>query len=238
MLSFLGIGAQKAGTTWLYTMLSQHPDISFPSRKELHYWNRQYPAKPYTEYMKNFTHPEQCEGEITPAYGHLPVDTIRVIHSFTPQIRLIYILRNPISRAWSSALMALQRAEMKFEEASNAWFIDHFNSQGSLQRGNYEQCLRNWYSVFPREQMLLLDYEMLAEKPGNLLDQCCSHLKLRKFSMEEKKHLQLHRRVFANQKYQLNQSLRAELQRLYKNRIQSLSSYLHQDLNYWLDHTD
>jgi hypothetical protein len=43
---FLGIGAQKAGTTWLYRNLRQHPEIWLPPIKELHYFNRLYPASP------------------------------------------------------------------------------------------------------------------------------------------------------------------------------------------------
>jgi hypothetical protein len=38
--TFLGIGAQKAGTTWLHRMLSLHPDIGMPEQKELHFWDR------------------------------------------------------------------------------------------------------------------------------------------------------------------------------------------------------
>ena len=37
---FLGIGAQRAGTTWLTVNLRQHPDIWMPYRKELHYFDR------------------------------------------------------------------------------------------------------------------------------------------------------------------------------------------------------
>lgn len=49
--NFLGIGAQKAGTTWLYTNLKKHPDLWLPPIKELHYFNykennyRQKPAE-------------------------------------------------------------------------------------------------------------------------------------------------------------------------------------------------
>jgi hypothetical protein len=39
---FIGIGAQKAGTTWLYRMLEQHPDIWVPPLKEIHYFNTLY----------------------------------------------------------------------------------------------------------------------------------------------------------------------------------------------------
>lgn len=35
----LGIGAPKAGTTWLYDYLSTHPEVHVPRTKELHYFN-------------------------------------------------------------------------------------------------------------------------------------------------------------------------------------------------------
>ena len=44
MLTFLGIGTQKSGTTWLYSMLKHHPRVRFPNRKEVHFWNS--PAPP------------------------------------------------------------------------------------------------------------------------------------------------------------------------------------------------
>lgn len=36
---FLCIGAQKAGTTWLYQNIKQHPDVLMPPRKEIHYFD-------------------------------------------------------------------------------------------------------------------------------------------------------------------------------------------------------
>ncbi len=35
---FIGAGAMKAGTTWLYQMLDRHPDIFFSLEKEIHYF--------------------------------------------------------------------------------------------------------------------------------------------------------------------------------------------------------
>jgi hypothetical protein len=45
-IDFLGIGAQKAGTSWLYAVLRQHPQVWMPPIKELHYFSRssQYPS--------------------------------------------------------------------------------------------------------------------------------------------------------------------------------------------------
>ena len=39
---FICIGAQKAGTSWLYYTLKEHPDIEFPGEKEVHFWDMHY----------------------------------------------------------------------------------------------------------------------------------------------------------------------------------------------------
>jgi hypothetical protein len=144
MLDFLGIGAQKAGTTWLYEQLKRHSQLAFPLGKEAHFWNRPHDPITIARYVGRFADLTAVAGEITPAYGILPVEIIREIHQQAPRLRLIYLIRNPIERAWSAALMALQRAEMTIDEASDAWFSDHFHSAGSRQRGDYETCLRTW----------------------------------------------------------------------------------------------
>ncbi|MGG6238271.1 sulfotransferase [Nodosilinea sp. AN01ver1] len=48
-VDFLGIGAQKAGTTWLWSILKSHPDVWMPPKKELHYFDRdrKYPSWSY-----------------------------------------------------------------------------------------------------------------------------------------------------------------------------------------------
>jgi hypothetical protein len=61
---------------------------------------------------------EAKQGEITPAYATLDEVTIREIAALAPNLRVFYSLRNPIARAWSSALMALERSEMTIDDAS------------------------------------------------------------------------------------------------------------------------
>jgi hypothetical protein len=51
--SFLGIGAQKAGTTWLHAMLSAHDELWLPHRKELHYFDQKFPTKTTTAGRKH-----------------------------------------------------------------------------------------------------------------------------------------------------------------------------------------
>ncbi|MDD2814218.1 MAG: sulfotransferase [Thiotrichaceae bacterium] len=233
MLNFLGIGAQKAGTTWLYEMLAKHPQIAFPPMKEVHFWNAQQHLG-LQWYEQLFAgDASKIHGEITPAYGFLPLETIRQIHTLYPDIRLIYLIRNPIYRAWSSALMALGRAEMQIHEASDQWFIDHFNSQGSLKRGDYESCLRNWRQIYPSEQLLILNFDQIKQNPRALLTQCSQHLGIDESFYKNLPDEIIYQKVFEGAGHPLRESLRPVLQNLYTDKILSLADYLQQDLSAW-----
>ncbi len=234
MLDFLGIGAQKAGTTWLYEQLRQHPQLAFPLGKEVHFWNRPHDAVAIADYLNHFDNITVTAGEITPAYGILPFNVIQEIYSHAPQLRLIYLIRNPMERAWSSALMALQRAEMTIDEASDAWFIDHFYSVGSLARGDYQTCLQNWRAVFPEEQLLILYFEHIVTKPEVLLNCCFQHLGVTPLSAGQLQQHGCYEQVFAGPGHALRSSLKPALKLLYQDKINDLSRYLAMDLSAWL----
>lgn len=233
MLDFVGIGAQKAGTTWLYAMLSLHPGLRFPAGKEVHYWDAQL-ARGLPWYHSLFpTTPGQLNGEITPAYAILPTLTIAQVKQAFPELRLFYIMRNPIHRAWSSALMALGRAEMTLPEASDEWFIDHFLSAGSLARGNYAACLQNWWQFFAKEQLLVLFYEQIQDDPEGLLVSCLDHLGLNHEDYFESIRPQIDTRVFAGLGHTIRPSLLPALREIYHPVVENLSMVLNKDMSHW-----
>ena len=231
MLNFLGIGAQKAGTTWLYERLRLHPGLAFPAGKEIHFWNQ---SRHYglDWYRGRFADSGGSNGEITPAYAILAPEIIREIHREFPDLRLIYTIRNPISRAWSSAKMEMRRAGMEPDETSDQWFIDHFRSPGSLARGDYLSCIRNWRAVYPAEQLQVLRFEDIQERPLQVLEACCRHLGVPGGVWEDGPGIR--EKVFSSGNEPLRSSLRPALLDLYWDRILSLSDYLGQDLSAWL----
>ncbi len=135
VVDFLGIGAQKGGTTWLYRQLLRHPQVAFPRGKELHYWNRRRLPLP-DEWVQRLQPASRQTadgrpirtGEITPAYAILPESRIGAIREVCPEIRLFMSLRNPIERAWSAALMRLARAGRRLEDTGDDWFLEEFRS--------------------------------------------------------------------------------------------------------------
>ena len=231
---FIGIGAQKAGTTWLYEALAQHPQVSFPAGKEIHFWDAQR-DKGVEWYRSLFAQaaPGTRAGEITPAYAILPPAVLREIRALNPGLRAIYVLRNPIERAWSAALMALERAEMQADEASDAWFTDHFRARSSMQRGDYETCLRNWRAAFDPAQILVARYETLRDEPLALLAACCRHLDV-DAGFYRSRAGALPARSGAGPQVALRPSLLAVLREIYRPRIRSLATYLGTDLGTWL----
>lgn len=234
MFSFLGIGAQKAGTTWLYEQISHHPQLAFPLGKEAHFWDRPHDKSAIADYLGRFADVAAIAGEITPSYAALPSSVVQEIHACNPQLRLIYLIRNPIDRAWSSALMALQRAQMTIDEASDAWFSDHFHSAASLKRGDYQACLQTWRTIFPNEQLLILRFEQIITEPEFLLNRCFQHLGVAPVAPEQLRQQGCHEPVFTGPGHRLRSTLKPVLWALYQERIRQLAQYLGMDLSAWL----
>jgi hypothetical protein len=235
MLKFLGVGAQKCGTTWLYHALSLHPQVQFPGCKEVHFWDRT-PRGDLTAYQRLFSHPVKFEGDITPAYGFLPLSVIREVYEqFGADLKLIYMIRNPLDRAWSAARMAVRRAEMEVSEASDYWFIDHFKSYGSLQRGDFEQCIRNWRCIFGEASLLIVRYEELCANPLALAKRCADHIGIDPGWYSETHLDTLQASQFAGDGTPLRQTLFHPLLDIYHDKIISLGSYLDLDLSDWIN---
>ena len=98
--NFLCIGAQRAGTTWLYDLLASHPEVYVPSRrKEVHYFDWYY-DRGLSWYTRFF--PPQGEvaryravGEVTPDYLY-DSTCPKHISETLPSVKLIAILCNPV----------------------------------------------------------------------------------------------------------------------------------------------
>lgn len=233
MLKFLGIGAQKAGTSWLYEHLRLHPEITFPGGKEVHFWDKKsgLGIAWYRSIFSGHDLDGKACGDITPAYSILPLDTIRECHFHFPDARLIYLLRNPIERAWSAAKMELGWAGIGIDQASHQWFVDQFTSPDSLMRGDYETCLRNWLECYPREQLLVCLFEELTTAPRQFLEKCFRHIGVcgtrHDWTVDLKK--PLHGGIRAD----LPPDLHSVLEGLYRPKIDSLQDYLGMTLAGW-----
>ncbi|MFA9556918.1 sulfotransferase [Evansella sp. AB-rgal1] len=166
---FLGIGAQKSGTTWLYENLRIHPELYLPNIKELHYFNKSISRN--INYWKFFEGNNRLKGEITPAYGILSYERIKYIKKILPNLKIILLLRNPIDRAWSHTIMHFTKFEKRsINEVSEREIINFMRSYDCIMRSNYLHIINNWKSVYPESQIFIGMYEDIERNPQKLLN--------------------------------------------------------------------
>jgi len=111
------VGAQKAGTTSLHSFLACHPDIAGASGKEAHFFDVESAYEKGEEYYSSFfasPHPAKYALDSTPAYLYYAKAPER-IHAFSPDAKIVILLREPVSRAFSAFNMYKQAV-------GNAWF--------------------------------------------------------------------------------------------------------------------
>ena len=156
--TFLGIGVQRGGSTWLHTLLSSHPDVYMPTiRKEIRFFDRYY-DNGLGWYENFFCPPEDAKkykaiGEISPEYYECDECPERIYNTF-PEIKMIMMLRHPISRAYSQYGFNVQRRNYRisFEE-----FLAKRPS--ALEKGFYSRYLKRYLQFFDRKQFLPLLFE-------------------------------------------------------------------------------
>lgn len=195
-LDFVVAGAQRSGTTVLDSYLREHPGISMPwTRKELHFFDREehFRAEPvnYEPYHANFTArtPGQLRGEVTPSYLYWLPAPARLAR-YHPGLRIIVLLRNPITRAyshWNKERLA-GRETLSFLDALRA---EPERAQAALplqdrrtsyvERGYYSRQLAHLWRHFPADQTLILPSAALQADPAGTLERIRSFLGLAPF---------------------------------------------------------
>lgn len=231
---FLGIGAQKAGTTWLHRNLDRHPDVFFAPRKEIHFWDW-HRHRGLDWYERQFAKAPAgaVTGEISPSYAVMPADDIVAIREHNPHIALLMLVRDPRERAWSAARMALTRAEMTEDEASDQWFVDHFRSQASRSRGDYASCLSNWWKVFPPDQLLVETFDAIVDEPRALLARVGRHIGVDIGFYDDVDEAELAEAVFPSGAGSIRPSLASVLDELYLDHVDPVEQLLGRDLPGW-----
>lgn len=221
------VGAQKAGTSWLYRFLRAHPECALRQPKELHYWDKleegrengfrtlysgerdrlrralrrrpwlrltaggremrarlrdleawlavRFDApggahRDYLDFVFAAAGPEhKLVGDITPAYSLLDEERFAEMVRLTDDVRIIYLLREPVERAWSGIRMM---AGMELGQGADAdqvakrartmfrAFVWGRHKHASA-RSDYARTLTALARAVPRDRLLVVFYEDL-----------------------------------------------------------------------------
>ena len=200
MPDFLVIGAPKAGTTALHATLAEHPGLYLSPIKEPKFFLTDGPppakggpgdALTYREHVWRRADYEALfapapagtlRGESTPLYLYDRA-AMRRIRDTVPDAKLIVIVRDPVERAhsnwthlWSAGLEPVSdfvRACDQEERRIAAGWASFWHYAGL---GRYGEQLQYLFTLFPREQVLVLRYRRLVDEPAQTLDRICAFL--------------------------------------------------------------
>lgn len=197
--NFLILGAAKSGTTTLYRLLGQHPDVLLSDAKETRFFDIHYHLGLERYWHDHFGHwrGERAVGEATPIYLTLPFVVPRIRRDL-PNAKLIAILRDPAERAYSEWWMLWVRGleRLPFEQAvrenlrqiergetfegaegERRWLENHYAIRRGdrilyrdhIQPGYYADHLERYFALFSRRSVKVLLLEDLGRDPEGMV---------------------------------------------------------------------
>jgi sulfotransferase family protein len=201
---FCCIGAQKAGTGWLYEQLRFHPDFWMPPLKELHYFDRLWTGGrkskrtqvarekarderdlrfldaidhlfaqleiDFTGYGRLFAPKgELLSGDITPGYSILQGEIIdRIVRSF-PALKVIFIARDPVERAWSQLCMWVRHKRIaRFDVTDFDEVTRNLLHPEVVVRSHPSKIVARWRRSVRPELFRIYFFDDLTTSPGRL----------------------------------------------------------------------
>lgn len=164
------VGAMRAGTTTLYHHLSNHPEIGMSRMKETDFFvpKMNFPLG-MSWYQSQFDSGYSVYGEASPSYTmcHLWRGVPARIREALPNVRLIFLARDPVDRfvshyqhAWSTGIARVQPADL----------LDSQAGQNMLETSRYAMQITAYLDHFPREQLLIIDFNQLRQDPQAVMD--------------------------------------------------------------------
>jgi hypothetical protein len=156
---FIGVGAQRSGTTWWYQLIASHPEVDGAAEMKevqffLPYWGTTLEPADVARYTRYFPRsPGHIAGEWSPGYmSHFWIPSL--LARVAPSAKLLVQLRDPIERYRSALVLQSETAPLRFSGASTAFRLGCYGSQ-----------LDHLFRYFPPGQVLVLQHEQCKLDP-------------------------------------------------------------------------
>jgi hypothetical protein len=163
--NFLVIGAMKGGTTSLWQYLKSHPQIYLPPKKEIHFFsykeNWSKGISWYEGFFADAPGSAIAVGEASTTYAKYPLieGVPERIADVLPDVRLIYLIRNPIDRMRSHYVDRQQVGE-ELAPIETALLSD----QRYLTISRYGMQIERYLEYFRRDQIHFVTSEALRDQ--------------------------------------------------------------------------
>lgn len=170
--NFLIIGAARSGTTSLFQYLDPHPEIYMSQVKELNFfsnerfWHRGYHW--YESYFSRVPEGVKAAGEASTSYTKAPFtpDVVQRIHDYNPDMKLVYIVRDPVARYISHYMKRIQTG---LETRPFSQTLINLEKEACAWQGRYAYQIRQYLRHFPEEQLLIRSMDQIRNTPESVI---------------------------------------------------------------------
>jgi len=162
-IDFVGIGAPRCATTWIYECLREHPEVELlpKDHDNAFFFKEGFDQETINEYRRYFKKRDTLKGDFHVYYLSTGEQIINKVKNHNFQIKIIVCLRNPIDRAYS------QYRHIKFAKNKNWQSIKEAMQnipEKIIEPGFYYKHLKRYFENFPKENLLILLYEQDIKK--------------------------------------------------------------------------
>jgi hypothetical protein len=252
-VSFVIVGAQKSGTTALDHFLRQHPEVSMSKKKETDFFSTEkywVNGEIYESYKKYFNayFKKVKYGEASPSYMLNHEVVAPRIAKYNTDMKLIFILKNPIERAFSQYKMHVKRynlnlsfrqcLDIAMNQQQENIRLDPSNQvtlNGStktietyIKFGHYVEQIKSFQKYFGNNQILILLTEDLLNEHEQTMRKVYDFLDITPIDTK--------RKIVHSNKGQLSTTSKREREMLlkeYSQDIEGLEKILKRDLSHW-----
>lgn len=228
---FIIVGAEKGGTIALWENLNRHPGVYLPidresaTPREIHFFDDNW-ERGLDWYRARFDRPELVQGEKTPAYM-----ADRQVHArmgeSVPDAKLLFLLREPCQRAYSSWNMMRQlpadhwnHTDLEFEAALQ-------KIPKLIERGRYIEHIESLLMHYPRSQCHFVVSERLRDDPEREMQDILDFLRVQAFSGDWRRY---HERPYVEP---MNSETRLRVMDFYAPLNRRLFEFLGEEIEEW-----
>ena len=179
MVDFIILGAQKAGTTTLFQILDQHPHLSGCTEKEPHFFSKTADwRKELSQYESLYKKEEGLRYfEASTSYTNYPLENLKIwedLYTYNPEMKFIYIVRNPIDRIRSAYSHYYQRGFTRESSIDREIVKD----PAYLAISRYFSQITPYLETFGREQVFFIDFDDLLKNRKQVIYELSDFLDL------------------------------------------------------------
>lgn len=114
--------------------------------------------------------PRRVSGEITPDYSILDEQDVARVRRVLPDVKLIFLMRDPIDRSWSQIRMDVGRTGRRVADVPLEELTALARSDRVARRSDYQRTLRNWGRHYATDRFFIGFLEDVRDRPEDLLE--------------------------------------------------------------------